>query len=74
MKIIQKVINPKILVITPLKINDKISKETKISIKRNNTPFDWISYENKHNPAKNTALALFEYEKLYQVPNYIIIL
>lgn len=37
---IQKVRNPEILVITPLREGDKISKETKRSIKRNDTLFD----------------------------------
>jgi hypothetical protein len=31
--------NPEILVITPLRVSDKISKETKISIKRNKVNF-----------------------------------
>ena len=32
--------DPKYLVITPLKPNDKISKETKRTIKKNNLSFD----------------------------------
>ena len=37
---IQTVKSPKFLIITPLKKGDKISKETKKMVKRNNTPFN----------------------------------
>ena len=63
---------PKYLVITPLKPGDKISKETKETIKRNKLPFDWVSFESDNNIPTNTTLALQEYEIKYPVPNYII--
>jgi hypothetical protein len=53
---------PLVLVITPLysrdvdgvRVIDKISKKTKISIKRNTTPMLWIAWEGEGNVAKNT--------------------
>lgn len=53
---------PLVLVITPLysrvvdgkRIVDKISKKTKVSIKRNKTPMLWIAWEGEENVAKNT--------------------
>ncbi|MCK5021582.1 MAG: hypothetical protein KAS32_31530 [Candidatus Peribacteraceae bacterium] len=63
---------PKILVITPLLTGSKISKETKKTIKRNKTPFMWISYMGDGNPCKNTQMALNEYKKNSDLPPYII--
>jgi hypothetical protein len=57
LKIIKKCNDPKVLVITPLKKGDKISKDTKKSIKRNKTPFEWISLCEDNNPAMNTSIA-----------------
>ena len=62
-KRIVKCKNPEILVITPLGIGDKVSKETKKSIKRNKTPFEWISYMGDNNPAKNVSIAYKQYRK-----------
>lgn len=62
LKVIQETKNPLFLVITPLKPNDKISKETKISIKRNRYAFDWISYEGDNNIPTNTQLAMFQWK------------
>ena len=71
MRIIKKSEDPKFLVITPLKVGDKISKETKKSVKRNNYPFDWISYEGDNNIPLNTTLALLKYEESYSC-DYVI--
>jgi hypothetical protein len=64
--------NPEILVITPLRISDKISKETKISIKRNKVNFIWYSYSSNNNVAKNFSLALNEIKQLISLPKYTI--
>jgi len=65
--------NPEILVITPLGIRDKISKETKKSIKRNKTPFEWISYMGDNNPAKNVQIAYKQYRRDNEgLPPYVI--
>lgn len=71
LKIIKKVKNPKFLVITPLKENDKISKNTLETVLKNKLDFDWISYEGNNNIPTNTELALKEYEKNNSV-DYII--
>ncbi len=57
LRTIVKCKNPEILLITPLKIGDKVSKETKKSIKRNKTPIEWVSYQDIYNPAMNTKMA-----------------
>ncbi len=72
-KRIVKCKNPEILVITPLGIGDKISRETKKSIKRNKTPFEWISYMGNNNPAKNVSIAYKQYRKDNDgLPPYVI--
>jgi len=63
LKIIKKSNNPRYLVITPLKTGDKISKITKKTIKRNDIPFNWISYEAANNIPTNTQLALNKYNE-----------
>jgi hypothetical protein len=55
--------NSKVLVITPLLPGHKISKETKKTIKRNNIPFTWISYEGNNNIPTNVQNGLNEYRK-----------
>ncbi len=57
LRTIVKCKNPEILLITPLKIGDKVSKDTKKSIKRNKVPFEWVSYQDDNNPAMNTKIA-----------------
>jgi len=72
-KKIVKCKNPEILAITPLKIGDKISKETKKSVKRNKTSFEWISYMSNNNPYKNTSIAYKQYKREHKkVPKYVI--
>jgi len=64
--------DPDILAITPLRKCDKISKNTKKSIKRNKVKFEWISYSGDGNPYKNMDIAYKEYQKLKKIPDYII--
>lgn len=74
LKIIQETENPEILVLTPLLTGHSISKETKKSIKRNDIPFTWVSYENKGKHASNVQKGLEEYLKRYKkVPYFQII-
>ena len=63
---------PEILIITPLKSYDKISKVTKKTIKRNKTPFVWISYMGDGNPAENTRIAYNQYRHNNDLPPYVI--
>ncbi len=71
-KYIVKHPNPQILVITPLLTGHSVSKETKKSIKRNKTPFVWISYMGDGNPCKNTQKAFNIYRNDYDLPKYVI--
>lgn len=72
LEVIKKVDNPRFLVITPLRVRDKISKETLETISNNSTPFDWVSFKSKRNVPSNTKEGLREYIKKYGTPKYII--
>lgn len=64
--------NPDILVITPLLTGRKISKETKVSIKRNDVPFIWASYTSTEKHAKNVQLGIDAFKKKFRyLPKYI---
>jgi len=63
---------PEILVITPLLTGHKVSKECKKTLKRNKTPFEWITYMGPGNPCKNSQLALNIYKREKPLPPYII--
>jgi len=64
--------NPEILAITPLKIGDKVSAETKKTLKRCNVPFHWVSYMGEGNPYKNMVPPWRAYRKDNETPPYII--
>lgn len=74
LKIIQKVNNPVLLIITPLLTGHSVFKECKHSLKRNTLPFDWISYEGEGEKPENLQSAITEYTKNYTLPEYIQIL
>jgi len=61
---VQKVKDPKIFVITPLKEDDKISKVLRKTIKNNLIEFDWYTYRSDNNTAKNFQCALDEFKNL----------
>lgn len=63
---------PRIIVITPLLTGHKISSDTKKSIKRNKTPFEWISYMGDGNPCANTQKAFNIYRNNNELPPYVI--
>ena len=65
-KIIQKHNDPRILVVTPLLPDHKISKVTKTTLKRNKTPFFWISSEGNQNIAKNYFQGIEWYQKKFK--------
>lgn len=52
-KVIKADKNSKFLVVTPLWEGHKISRDTKVTIKRNNYPFTWIVSEGKNNIPTN---------------------
>lgn len=51
-------VKPEVLVVTPLLPNHKISKKTKISLKRNDVDFVWLSSEGKYNIPSNARFAI----------------
>ncbi len=68
LKIVEKHKNPEICIITPLRPKDKISKETKISVKRNKKSFVWATYKGNNNVAKNFQLGISELKKHIKLP------
>jgi hypothetical protein len=62
----------RILIITPLKPGDKVSRETKILVNRTKTNHKWIIWEGNKNPAANTADAYNDYKSKNPLPSYII--
>ena len=74
-KIIREDKNAKFLVITPLYTGHKISRDTKVTIKRNKYPFAWITAEGKNNIPTNTWNGMEWYLDLKnEVPNYYIMI
>lgn len=63
---------PEFCVITPLRVGDKISKDTKVSVKRNKKPFIWATYQSNENTARNFKLGLQELSKKIKLPRYTI--
>jgi hypothetical protein len=65
--------NPMVLVITPLWPGHKISRETKKTIKRNDTPLLWYSYTGYNNIPQNWWSAIIwlrKYKK--KLPKYVL--
>lgn len=73
LKEIVRGIKPRYLIITPLKFDDKISSNTKITIKRNKVPFSWYSYQSDGNVVENFVKGMEKSLKLFKTcPKYII--
>ena len=74
-KIVKADKNPQILVVTPLLPEHGISKETKISVKRNKTPFFWIASAGHNNIPTNALNGIEWFKKKYNKlpPFYIMI-
>ncbi len=67
--------DPQILVVTPLLPDHKISKETKISIKRNKTPLYWISSAGKFNIPTNALNGIKWFKKKFnKLPEFYIMI
>jgi len=70
-KIIQKCNDPEILVVTPLLSKHKMSKITKKTLKRNKTPFYWISSSGDNNIPTNAENGIKWYKnKFGKLPKY----
>jgi len=70
-KIIKESKKPRIIIVTPLLPGDKISKDTKKSIKRNSIEYSWITSTGKNNIPTNIELGLKWYLKRKQ-PDYVL--
>lgn len=72
-KIIKDCKKPEFAIITPLRPEDKISKDTKVTVKRNQLPFIWASYSDDGNIVQNykAGMKALEKEKGF-LPSYII--
>ena len=70
-EIIKEAKKPKVIIVTPLLPGDKVSKETKKSIKRNNIDYSWITSTGNNNIPTNVELGLKLYLKRKK-PNYIL--
>lgn len=74
-KIVKAVKNPQILVVTPLLPEHGISKETKISVKRNKTPFFWIASAGKNNIPTNAQNGINWFKRKYgKLPPFYIMI
>lgn len=69
-KIIQECNDPRILVVTPLLPDHKVSKITKKTLKRNKTPFYWISSEGNQNIPKNFLQGIEWYGNKFKKSNF----
>lgn len=73
LNVLQKVTNPSVLVITPLRVNDEIMPCLFETIKLNDVPFDWVSFASSANSAKNTQLGLDAYQAEFNtLPEFVI--
>lgn len=73
LKIIREDEQSEVIVVTPLLPGHKISKDTRRTIKRNNIPFTWVSYESDNNIPTNVEKGLNEYRKQNnRVPRYLL--
>lgn len=72
LKILHQDKNPEFAIITPLLPDDKISRKTKVTIKRNKKPYVWASHLAYMNVASNFDAGISELKKLINLPPYII--
>lgn len=74
-KIIEESKDPEILVVTPLLPDHGISKTTKTTIRRNKTPFFWISSSGNFNIPTNAQNGIEWYKKKFgKLPPYYIMI
>jgi len=66
--------NSDILAITPLLPGHKISKETKIGLKRSDILFNWVSYEANQNIPTNVTCGIEEFKRRYKDPKFVMII
>lgn len=66
--------NPKVLVVTPLLPEHKVSKITKKTLKRNDTPFSWVSYSGENNIPTNAQKGINEYQRRWGTVSYFLMI
>ncbi len=66
--------NPQVLVVTPLLPGHKVSRDTKISIKRNETPFVWLTSQGNSNIPTNAQLGINRYKSNHKLPPYYLMI
>jgi len=66
--------DPEVLVVTPLLPDHEISRETKISIRRNKTKFAWIKSYGKQNIPLNALEAIKHYKSFRPLPPYYLMI
>ena len=65
---------PEVLIVTPLLPDHEVSRETKISIKRNQTPYTWVkSYGDKNIPS-NVMEAIKWYKTFKDLPPFYLMI
>ncbi len=74
-KILEENDNAKFFIVTPLWLGHKISRETKVTIRRNKYPFTWISVEGANNIPTNAFFGIDWYlHKKGEIPDYYIMI
>jgi len=71
-KVLKENKNSDLLVVTPLLPSHKISRDTKVTIKRNQLPFTWISVSDNQNIPTNVSNGLDWFRKEHHKPKYIL--
>lgn len=66
--------NPQVLVVTPLLPGHKVSRDTKVSIKRNETPIVWLTSQGNYNIPKNAQMAIDRYKANHKLPPYYLMI
>jgi len=66
---------PEVLVVTPLLPGHKVSKETKVTLKRNKTRFNWFVSMGNSNIPTNALRGIEKYKKMFQkLPEFYIMI
>ena len=66
--------DPEVLVVTPLLPDHEVSRETKISIKRNKTKFTWVKSYGNNNIPTNALEAVKWYKSFKKLPPFYLMI
>jgi len=73
-KIVKDCKNPQVLVVTPLLPGHSISRETRTSIQRNETPYVWLTSTGQANIPTNAQNAINWYQEKRSLPPYYLMI